>query len=101
MAKKKKAEKGEDLPKGKVDEDGDEVIDLDEWDDNLDEDVYEDLSEIEDDMLADETEDEEYGPEVDQVEKMLRKIKCDPCPGLSSKPGCQVAKDFGCPKPDK
>jgi hypothetical protein len=101
MAKKKKAEKGEDLPKGKVDEDGDEIIDLDEWDDNLDEDVYEDLSEIEDDMLADETEDEEYGPEVDQVEKMLRKIKCDPCPGLSSKPGCQVAKDFGCPKPDK
>ncbi|TXT61982.1 MAG: hypothetical protein BAJALOKI3v1_700003 [Promethearchaeota archaeon] len=101
MAKKKKADEEEDLPKGKVDEEGDEIIDLDEWDDNLDEDVYEDLSEIEDDMLTDETEDEEFGPEVDEVEKMLRKIKCDPCPGLSSKPGCQVAKDFGCPKPNK
>ncbi len=52
-------------------------------------------------MLADETEEEEFGPEVDEVEKMLRKLKCDPCKGLSTKPGCQVARDFGCPKADK
>lgn len=99
MAKKKKDE--EEIPKGKFDEEGDEILDLDEWDDNLDEDSIENLDEIEDEMLADETEDEEFGPEVDEVEKMLLKVKCEPCPGLSSKPGCQIARDFGCPKTDK
>jgi len=100
MAKKKKVDE-EEIPHGKKDEDGDEIIDLDEWDDNLDEDETQDLNAIEDEMLADETEKEEFGPEVDEVEKMLRKLKCDPCKGLSTKPGCQVARDFGCPKADK
>lgn len=100
MAKKKKADE-EKVPKGKIDEDGDEILDLEEWDDNLDEDYIEDLNEIDDEMLADETEDEEFGPEVDEVEKMLRKIKCEPCKGLSTKPGCTIARDFGCPKSDK
>ena len=100
MVKKKKVDE-EEIPQGKKDEDGDEILDLDEWDDNLDEDEIEDLNAIEDEMLADETEQEEFGPEVDEVEKMLRKLKCDPCKGLSTKPSCQVARDFGCPKADK
>ncbi|MBY9005461.1 MAG: hypothetical protein KGD63_01755 [Candidatus Lokiarchaeota archaeon] len=103
MAKKKiviKEEDIEDIPKGNVDEDGDELIDLFNEEDDLENDYEEDLSQISDDMLYDEEEDEESGPEVDDVEKMLRNMKCTPCPGSSSKIDCQVRKDFGCP-PDK
>jgi len=103
MTKKKKAPPEpeiDEIPKGKIDEDGDEVIDLFEEDDNLEEEYDYDLSEIEDEMLADETEDEEFGYEISEVEAMLRKIKCEPCPGSSSKPTCKVRDDFGCP-PDK
>ena len=105
MAKKKKVpDKEEDdfeLPEGKVDEEGDEILDLDEWSDDLTDDVIYDLDKVEDDMLTDETEDEEFGMEVDEVVKMLRAVKCDPCPGLKSKPDCQIAHDYGCPKPNK
>jgi len=104
MAKKKKIPdetEAEDVPVGKVDEDGDEILDLYDEEDNLEEDVIYDLSEIEDEMLADETEDEEFGMEVDAVVTMLRKVKCDPCPGLKSIPGCKIAHDYGCPKPNK
>ncbi|MHA1804182.1 MAG: hypothetical protein ACTSU4_06550 [Promethearchaeota archaeon] len=105
MAKKKKKqplieEIDDEIPTGKKDEDGDEVIDLYEVEDNLEEDLDYDLSKIDDEMLADETEDEEFGPEVDEVVKMLRKVKCEPCPGSSSKIDCKVRNDFGCP-PDK
>lgn len=51
-------------------------------------------------MLADETEDEEFGYEISEVEVLMRKVKCAPCPGSSSKPSCKVRDDFGCP-PDK
>ena len=88
----------DELPEGKKDEDGDEVIDLYDEEDNLEEDLIYDLDEIDDDMLADETEDEEFGMEVDEVVKMLRGVKCKPCPGLKSIPGCKIAKDHGCPK---
>ncbi|MHA1272108.1 MAG: hypothetical protein ACTSQP_01625 [Promethearchaeota archaeon] len=88
------------VPEGKIDENGEEVIDLYEEDDDLTDDYYYDLNEIEDEMLADETEEEEFGPEVDEIEKMLRKIKCESCPGSSSKRECKVRDDFGCP-PDK
>ncbi len=104
MAKKKKIPdetEAEDVPVGKVDQDGDEILDLYDEKDNLEEDIIYDLSEIEDEMLADETEDEELGMEVDEVVQMLRKVKCDPCPGLKSKPGCKIAHDHGCPKPNK
>jgi len=104
MTKKKKMPdeaEAEDVPIGKVDEDGDEILDLYDEEDNLEEDIDYDLSKIEDDMLADETEDEELGMEVDEVVQMLRKVKCDPCPGLKSKPGCKIAHDHGCPKPNK
>ena len=104
MAKKKKLEdetKVEDVPVGNVDEDGDELIDLYDEEDNLEDDIDYNLSEIKDDMLADETEEEELGLEVEEVVQMLRKVKCDPCPGLKSKPGCQIAHDHGCPKPNK
>lgn len=104
MAKKKvpvPAPDDDDIPTGKVDEDGDEVIDLYDEKDNLEEDLDYDLSEIQDEMLADETEDEEFGMEIDEVVKMLRDVKCKPCPGLKSKRNCQIAKDHGCPKPDK
>jgi len=106
MAKKKsvpkKVEEDEEnfeLPDGKVDEDGDEILDLADWKDNLEEDLDYDLSKVEDEMLADETEDEEFGMEVDEVVKMLRDVKCKPCPGLKTKPDCKVAHDYGCPKP--
>ncbi|MFX1503500.1 MAG: hypothetical protein ACFFDH_21230 [Promethearchaeota archaeon] len=104
MAKKKSVPSEEDeyeIPSGKSDEDGDEILDLSDWKDDLEEDITYDLSKIEDDMLADETEDEEFGMEVDEVVKLLRDVKCKPCPGLKSKPGCQVAHDYGCPKPNK
>lgn len=103
MAKKKisPAESENDgVPKGKVDDEGDEVIDLYDEKDNLEEDLEYDLGQIEDKMLSDETEEEEFGQDIDDVEKMLRKIKCEPCPGSSSKPQCKVRDDFGCP-PDK
>ncbi|MFX1327151.1 MAG: hypothetical protein ACFE91_03280 [Promethearchaeota archaeon] len=105
MAKKKKVpieeEEDYEVPNGKLDEEGEEVLDLSDWKDDLDEDVEYDLSKIEDNMLEDETEDEEFGMEVDDVIKMLRNVKCNPCPGLKSKPGCQIAHDYGCPKPKK
>ena len=102
MAKKKKQpekEEGDDfeLPEGKVDEEGDEILDLADWKDDLTDDVIIDLDKIQDDMLVEETEDEEFGREVDEVEKMLRKIKCEPCPGSDSKRTCKVRDDFGCP----
>ena len=87
----------DDIPDGKVDEEGEEVIDLYNESDNLDEDLDYDLSQIQDEMLADETEDEEFGYEVDDVVKMLRKLRCEPCPGSDSKPECKVRDDFGCP----
>ncbi len=99
MAKKKptKVTENDDVPEGKADEDGDEIIDLYDEKDDLTDDIIYDLSEIEDEMLADETEDEEFGYEVSEVEKMMRKIKCEPCPGSDSKPDCKVRDDFGCP----
>jgi len=104
MAKKKSVpveEEGEEIPKGKVDEDGDEILDLEDWKDDLTDDVDYNLSKIKDDMLEDETEEEEIGMEVDDVVKMLRDVKCKPCPGLKSKPDCKIAHDYGCPKPKK
>ena len=100
MAKKKVAPieaDVEDVPDGKVDEEGDEIIDLYEENDNLEEDLDYDLSQIQDEMLADETEDEAFGYDVDDVLKMLRKLKCEPCSGSDSKPECPVRDDFGCP----
>ncbi|MHA1468803.1 MAG: hypothetical protein ACTSP6_12105 [Promethearchaeota archaeon] len=41
----------DELPEGKKDEDGDEVIDLYEEEDNLEEELIYDLDEIDDDML--------------------------------------------------
>ncbi len=104
MAKKKNTptnQEEDDVPIGKTDEDGDEIIDLGDWEDDLTDDVDYDLSKIKDDMLADETEEEELGMEVDDIVKMLRAVKCKPCPGLKSKPDCKIAHDHGCPKPKK
>ncbi|MHA1669430.1 MAG: hypothetical protein ACTSV5_02505 [Promethearchaeota archaeon] len=103
MAKKKikpTEPEEDDVPAGTSDEDGDEIIDLYDEKDNLDEDLIYDLNEIEDDMLADETEDEEFGYEISEVEALLRKAKCASCAGSSSKRQCKVRDDFGCP-PDK
>ena len=99
MAKKKtpKEPENDDIPEGILDDDGDEILDLDSEKDDLTDDIIYDLSEIDDEMLADETEEEEIGYEVSEVEKMLRKIKCEPCSGSDSKPDCNVRDDFGCP----
>ncbi|MDX1797127.1 MAG: hypothetical protein R3255_00620, partial [Candidatus Lokiarchaeia archaeon] len=77
MAKKKSATSEEDeyeVPTGKVDEDGDELIDLNEWKDDLEEDVIYEIPD-DDDMIEEESEDEEFGMEVDDVVKMLRDVK--------------------------
>ena len=64
---------------------------------NLDEDLEYDLSKIDDPMLQDESEDEEFGYDVSDVEKMLRKLDCEPCAGSDSKRNCKVRDDFDCP----
>ena len=100
MAKKKKKvpdPEEDEIPEGKVDEDGEEILDLFEEKDDLSDDLDYDIEKIEDEMLADETEDEEFGPEVSDIEKMLRNMKCANCPGSDSKPDCKVRDDFGCP----
>ena len=103
MAKKKATAKDPEddfIPEGSVDEEGDEVLDLYSEKDDLTDDVEYDLSKIEDDMLADESEEEELGMEVDDVVKMLRVVKCGSCPGSAQVAECQVRHDHGCP-PDK
>ena len=103
MAKKKNIAPDPDsdfIPEGSLDEDGDEILDLYSEKDDLTDDIEYDLSKIEDDMLADEDEDEEFGPEIDEVILLLRRVKCEPCPGSKSKAECQVRHDYGCP-PDK
>jgi len=103
MAKKKvppPKEEDYELPSGKIDEDGEEILDLTDWKDNLEEDVIYEIPD-DDEMIAEETEDEEFGMEVDEVVKMLRDVKCKPCLGLKSKPDCKIAHDYGCPKPNK
>ena len=103
MAKKKSPPVEEDdleIPKGKVDEDGDEILDLEDWKDNLDDDIEYDLNKIKDEMLVDETEEESFGYEISEIEAIMRKAKCAPCKGSSTKRDCKVRHDFGCP-PDK
>ncbi len=97
---KKKKEEIEEVPEGKIDEDGDEIIDLYDEEDDLEEESEENIYEIEDEMLADTTEEEELGPTRDEQLQMLRDIYCDPCKGSSTKRNCKVRDDFGCP-PDK
>ncbi len=103
MAKKKIEPSDEEefgIPTGKVDEDGDELLDLSNWDDDFTDDVEYDLSKVKDDMLVDETEEESIGYEISEIETLMRKVKCAPCPGSSSKLDCKVRDDFTCP-PDK
>ena len=103
MAKKKIEPSDEEefeIPTGKVDEDGDELLDLSNWDDDFADDVEYDLSKVKDDMLVDETEEESIGYEISEIETLMRKVKCAPCSGSSSKLDCKVRDDFTCP-PDK
>ncbi len=93
MAKKKpikKEEEGDDIP------DKDE-INLKDWDDDLEEDTYEDLSKIEDKMLADESDKERAGRSLSEIEKMLKDTVCPNCSGSSSKRNCKIRDDYGCP----
>ena len=99
MAKKKK-EEIDNVPKGTLDEEGDEILNLYDEEDDLEEEIGEDIYEIEDEMLADTTEEEELGPTRDERLQMLRDIYCDPCKGSSTKSSCKVRDEFGCP-PDK
>lgn len=94
----KKIENDE-VPEGKIDEDGDEIIDLSEVDDDdaiIDEDIYE----IEDKMLGDPTDEDDFGRTKSEVEIMLRDIECSTCEGSSTRKRCKVRDDFSCP-PDK
>ena len=96
MGKKKTAKKEEnfdDIP-------DQEEIDLEYWDDDLEEESYENLSKIEDKMLADETDKERAGRSISEIEKMLKETVCVNCLGSSSKRNCKIGDDYGCP-PDK
>lgn len=92
----KKSEKNE-VPEGVLDEDGDEIIDLGEGEEEI---IEEDIYEIEDDMLADPADEEDFGRSRSEVEIMLRDVECANCEGSSTKRKCKVRDDFGCP-PDK
>ncbi len=93
----KKTENNE-APEGTIDEDGDELIDLNEGsdDDDIDEDIYE----IEDEMLGEPADENDFGRTRSDVEIMLRDVECASCKGSSTRPNCKVRDDFGCP-PDK
>lgn len=75
-------------------------INLEDWDDDLEEQTYEDLSKIEDEMLASETDKEISGRSASEIEKMLKDTICVNCSGSSSKRNCKIRTDYGCP-PDK
>lgn len=75
-------------------------INLEDWDDDLEEQTYEDLSKIEDEMLANETDKEISGRSASEIEKMLKDTICVNCSGSSSKRNCKIRTDYGCP-PDK
>lgn len=93
----KKVENDE-VPEGIIDEDGDEILDLSEEDDDaiIEEDIYE----IEDEMLGDSTDEDDFGRTKSEVEIMLRDVECSTCKGSSTRKKCKVRDDFGCP-PDK
>ncbi|GAI86429.1 unnamed protein product, partial [marine sediment metagenome] len=80
----------ENVPEGKMDDEGDELLDLYDEEDNLEDDVDYDLSEIKDDMLADETEEEELGLEVDDVISRVLKEKEIPLIDVLAKKGYQI-----------
>lgn len=93
MGKKKTVEKEEEID----DIPAQEEIDLEDWDDDLEEETYEDLNKIKDEMLADETYKEKSGRSASEIEKMLKGTICVNCSGSSSKRNCEIRTDYGCP----
>jgi hypothetical protein len=73
-------------------------IEAEEEDDEGPEFIEEDLDDLKDDMLADET--DVKSREDDEIVKMLREIDCAFCDGNSTKDKCKVRDAHGCP-PDK
>lgn len=96
MGKKKTVKKEEEID----DIPDKEEIDLEDWDDDLEEETYVDLSKIEDEMLSNETDKERAGRSASEIEKMLKETVCVNCLGSSSKRNCSIRTDYGCP-PDK
>ncbi|MHA1674160.1 MAG: hypothetical protein ACTSYI_11095 [Promethearchaeota archaeon] len=86
MAKKKTS-----APKAKKIKDEDE-------DDEGPEFIEEDLDEIEDSMLADDS--GVTARSGDEILDMLRDVECADCEGSSSRDDCKVRDQYGCP-PDK
>ncbi|WP_457559142.1 hypothetical protein [Candidatus Harpocratesius sp.] len=75
-------------------------ISEDEFDDEEDgpEYIEEDLDELDDEMLAD---DSDVKPRSDnEILNMLREVECADCEGSSSRDRCKVRDQYGCP-PDK
>ena len=92
-----KVKKTAPVPKAKKIKDEDEENEDDE-DDEGPEFIEEDLDEMEDDMLTD---DSDVKPRSgDEVLNMLREVECDFCDGSSSRDRCKVRDQYGCP-PDK
>ncbi|MBA7505125.1 hypothetical protein ES706_03788 [subsurface metagenome] len=96
MSKKKTVQKEEEID----DIPDKEEINLEDWDDDLEEETYVDLSKIEDEMLSNETDKERAGRSASEIEKMLKDTVCVNCLGSSSKRNCSIRTDYGCP-PDK
>lgn len=96
MGKKKTVKKEEEID----DIPDKEEINLEDWDDDLEEETYVDLSKIEDEMLSNETDKERGGRSASEIEKMLKETVCVNCSGSSSKRNCKIRTDYGCP-PDK
>ncbi len=71
-------------------EDEDLVLD----DDDEEEEEEEDENEI---FSAEELKDDTTERSGDQVLDMLRDLECEPCGGPSTKPGCRIRKEYGCP----
>ncbi len=96
MGKKKTVKKEEEID----DIPDKEEINLEDWDDDLEEEPYVDLSKIEDEMLSNETDKERAGRSASEIEKMLKETVCVNCLGSSSKRNCSIRTDYSCP-PDK
>ena len=89
-ATKPKAKKKSKAPKKAKNEDDDD------FDEDGEEFVEEDLDDLDDDMLADSDPDEGKRSH-NEVENMMRDVECAFCDGSSSRLDCKVRDDFGCP----
>lgn len=95
-AKAKKTTKPKATAKPKAKKIKDE--DLEDEEDDGPEFIEEDLDEMEDEMLTDDS--DVKARSGDEVLNMLREVECDDCEGSSTKDRCKIRDQYDCP-PDK